>query len=117
MASHDLSNTKTTVLGATLGVIPGIEGQTQMKDFHAFSERYFKKWGGPRAPDACKRLRVVHDADISPQQREQPSMRICRSISCALKVLFVCLTFHMRGRDLHRFALQSPALHALSLDR
>ena len=26
MASHDLSNTKTTILGATLGAIPGING-------------------------------------------------------------------------------------------
>ena len=33
MASHDLSNTRTTILGATPGAIPGIE-ETHMKDFH-----------------------------------------------------------------------------------
>ena len=33
MASHDLSNTKTTILGAAPGAILGIEG-THMKDFN-----------------------------------------------------------------------------------
>ena len=54
MVSHDLSNTESTILGATLGVILGIGGN-RTKDFHlrppAFSELFFKNWGGPRAQD------------------------------------------------------------------
>ena len=53
MASHDLINTKPTILGATLGAIPGIAA-TPPERFSfapAFSERFFKNWGGPRAPD------------------------------------------------------------------
>ena len=33
MASHDLSNTKATILGATPGAIPGIDGNPR-EDFH-----------------------------------------------------------------------------------
>ena len=53
MASHDLSNTKTTILGATLGAIPGIDGDPHERfSFDpAFSERFFKNWCVPRAPD------------------------------------------------------------------
>ena len=53
MASHDLSNTKPTILGATPGVIPGIYGNPhEIFSFApAFSERFFENWGGPRAPD------------------------------------------------------------------
>ena len=40
MASHDLCNAKTTILGATPGAYA-----------HAFSERFFKNWGGPCAPE------------------------------------------------------------------
>ena len=50
MASHDLSNTKTTILGATPGVIPGIHGNPHRERFSfapAFSERFFKNWAGP----------------------------------------------------------------------
>ena len=53
MASHDLLNTKPTILGATLGAIPAIAA-TPPEIFSfapAFSERFFKNWGGPRAPD------------------------------------------------------------------
>ena len=49
MASHDLSNTKPTILGATPGVIPGIYGNPH--EIFSFSERFFKNWGGPRAPE------------------------------------------------------------------
>ena len=53
MASHDLSNTKPTILGATLGAIPGIAANPpeRFSFAPAFSERFFKNWGGPRAPD------------------------------------------------------------------
>ena len=53
MASHDLCNAKTTILGATPGGIPGIDGNPhgKLSFAHAFSERFFKSWGGPRAPD------------------------------------------------------------------
>ena len=46
MASHDLSNTKTTILGATLGAIPGIDFN-HMKDFHLtmHSRSIFSKIG------------------------------------------------------------------------
>ena len=55
MASHDLSmsNTKTTILGATPGAAPGIGGNPHERFSFApaFSERFFKHWGGPRASD------------------------------------------------------------------
>ena len=53
MASHDLSNTKPAILGATPGAIPGIEGDPHERfSFDpAFSELFFKNWGGPRAPE------------------------------------------------------------------
>ena len=53
MASHGLSNAKTTILGATLGAIPR-NGGNPIETFSfapAFSEHIFKNWGGPRAPD------------------------------------------------------------------
>ena len=53
MASHDLNNTKTTILGATPGAIPRIHGNPHERFSFAppFSESCFKNWGGPRAPD------------------------------------------------------------------
>ena len=53
MASHDLINTKPTILGATLGAIPGIAANPpeRVSFAPAFSERFFKNWGCPRAPD------------------------------------------------------------------
>ena len=53
MASQDLSNTKTTILGATPGVIPGIFGNPLERFSFAppFSERFVENRGGPRAPD------------------------------------------------------------------
>ena len=61
MASHDLSNTKPTILGATPGVIPGIYGNPHetFSFAHAFSERFFKNWGGPRAPEKLIPLEIV----------------------------------------------------------
>ena len=52
MASLDLINTKPTILGATLGAIPGIAANPPKRFSFApaFSERFFKNWGGPRAP-------------------------------------------------------------------
>ena len=56
MASHDLINTKPTILGATLGAIPGIAANPhEIFTFDpAFSERFFRNWGGPRAQDLLK---------------------------------------------------------------
>ena len=53
MASHDLSNTKAKIFGATPGAIPGIDGDPHERFLFApaFSERFFKNWGGPRAPE------------------------------------------------------------------
>ena len=53
MASHDLINTRPTILGATLGAVPGIAANPpeRFSFAPAFSERFFKNWGGPRAPD------------------------------------------------------------------
>ena len=52
-ASHDLSNAKTTILGATPGAIPEIGGNPHERFSFAtaFSELFFKNWGGPRAQD------------------------------------------------------------------
>ena len=53
MASDDLSNTKATILGATPGAIPGIDGNPNERFSFApsFSERFFQNWGGPRTPE------------------------------------------------------------------
>ena len=53
MASHDLRKTKTTILRATPRVIPGIVGDPheRLSFAPAFSERFLKNWGGPRAPE------------------------------------------------------------------
>ena len=51
--THDLSNTKATILGATSGAILGIDGHPHERFSFApsFSERFFQNWGGPpRAP-------------------------------------------------------------------
>ena len=44
MASHDLSNTKTTILGATPGAIPGVDGSPHERFSFApaFSERFLR---------------------------------------------------------------------------
>ena len=54
MASHDLSNTGAKILGATPGAIPGIDGNPHERFSlaQAFSERFLKNWGGPRAQDS-----------------------------------------------------------------
>ena len=51
MASHDLSNTKSIILGATPGAILGIDGHPHERFSFApaFSELFFLNWGGPRA--------------------------------------------------------------------
>ena len=62
MASHNLSNTKTKILEATPGVIPGIDG-THMKDFHLpqHSRSVFSRIGvGPRAPEFNQRVGSKH---------------------------------------------------------
>ena len=53
MASHDLINTKPTILGATLGAIPGIAANPPARFSFApsFSERFFENWGGSRAQE------------------------------------------------------------------
>ena len=53
MAFHDLSDTKRVILGATPGAIPRIDGNPDeiFLFSNAFSEPFFKNWGGPRAPD------------------------------------------------------------------
>ena len=53
MAPHDLGNTKTTILGATPGAIPGIDGNPHEIFSFAppFSEPFFENWGGPRAQE------------------------------------------------------------------
>ena len=47
------SNAKTTILGATPGEIPGIDGNLHERFSFApaFSEHFFKNWGGPSAPE------------------------------------------------------------------
>ena len=62
MASHDLINTKPTILGATLGAIPGIAANPpeRFSFAPAFSERFFKNWGGPRAPEVQLKENTRH---------------------------------------------------------
>ena len=57
MASHDLSNTKTTILGATPGAIPGIDGNThdQVQKKHA-KKFSIKNFGAPKTPP----LEILH---------------------------------------------------------
>ena len=46
MASHDLSNTKTTILGATPGAIPGIDGNPHERfSFAPYSRGFFSRIG------------------------------------------------------------------------
>ena len=47
MASHDLSNTKTIILGATSGAIPGTDGNPRERFSFApaFSEHFFSRIG------------------------------------------------------------------------
>ena len=66
MASHDLNNTKTTILGAPPGMILRIGGDPHERFSFApaFSERFFKNWfnwGGPRR--ARQNLHVCNDLD------------------------------------------------------
>ena len=70
IASHDLSNTKTTILGATPGAIPGSDGNPHEIFSFAprFSERFFKLGWSPRARD------MGWDPDCLVQRR---SCRIC----------------------------------------
>ena len=44
---------KTTIRGATPGAIPGVDGspQERFSFASAFSELFFKNWGGPHAPE------------------------------------------------------------------
>ena len=52
MASPDLRNAKTRILGATPGVIPGIDGNPHERfEFARVLGVFFKKWGGPRAAE------------------------------------------------------------------
>ena len=71
MASHDLSNTKTTILGATPGAILGIDGNSHERFSFApaFSERFFKNWGGPRSPE-LRRLLPIRIPSPSMRQDE-----------------------------------------------
>ena len=61
MAPHDLGNTKTTILGATPGAIPGIGGNPHERSSFApsFSERFFENWGGPRAEEKLTSSAII----------------------------------------------------------
>ena len=54
MASRDLINTETTILGATPGMIPQTDGNPHQRLSFAIvcAERFFSNWGGPRASDS-----------------------------------------------------------------
>ena len=61
MASHDVSNTKATILRATPGAILGIDGHPRERFSFApaFSARFFKNWGGPRVQDNLERQKIT----------------------------------------------------------
>ena len=61
MASHDLSNTKTAILGATPGAIPRIDENPHERFSFApsFSERFFENWGGPRVQEIFGPMVVI----------------------------------------------------------
>ena len=52
IASHDLCNANATILGATPGAIPGIDGNPHdiFSFAHAFSERFFQELGWSPRP-------------------------------------------------------------------
>ena len=58
MASHNLCNAKTTILGATPGAILGVDGNPHgnFSFAPAFSELFLRNWGGPRAPEFLSRM-------------------------------------------------------------
>ena len=55
MASHDLINTKPTILGATPGAIPGIAANPpeRFSFAPAFSERFFHSKQLATSPEVC----------------------------------------------------------------
>ena len=61
MAARDLSNAKTTILGATLGAIPGIDANPHERFSFApvFSELFFQELGwSPRARRIAKKTQT-----------------------------------------------------------
>ena len=65
MASHDLCNVKTRIVGATPGAIPGIDGNPheRFSFAHAFSERLLFRVGvtpaGPEDRERGNRALVI----------------------------------------------------------
>ena len=83
MASHDLCNAKTTILGETPGAIPGIDGnQNDRFSFaHAFSESFFKNCGGPCVPEVwVQEFPDTPDAK-APKTKNCPKLMCCDVIS------------------------------------
>ena len=77
-AAHDLSNTKTKILGATPGAIPGIGGKPHERFSFApaFSERFFENWGGPRAPECLILNAHVRASKLGPRLRGQANANL-----------------------------------------
>ena len=101
MASHDLSNTKTTILGATLGAIPGIDGNPheRLSFDTAFSEHFFNNWGGPRAPEFFTADRGSKDlltGTCDPPSREIQS---CELEDCTSRVVTKTVGLNAQNRD------------------
>ena len=88
MASHDLSDAKATILGATPGAILGFDGNLhEIFSFApALSERFFKKWGGPpHARSFLECLRVCFSKCWSSSESQKVALdsRVPLAVPCA----------------------------------
>ena len=103
MASHDLRDTKTTILGATPGANPGIDGNPHARFSldPAFSERFFKNWGGPRAPELgplSANISFTYPKQISILQGCQTTHR--QSAKLSAKIMLNCTTWRRPEQSL-----------------
>ena len=111
MASHDLINTKPTILGATLGAIPGIAANPPERFSFApsFSEHFFENWGGPRAQD---KIGVPESRQKSARKNRRPNGLSREDSLLHLRCLVNAACHTMAARPKHsRRACERPSWH------
>ena len=84
MASHNLSNTKTTVLGATPRVIPQMDGKPHKRFSFApciLGASFSINWGGPRAPEILSKMQIPSDVFRQCGQGKSPSCALPAKLS------------------------------------